>query len=809
MKLLRSKLQAPSLLGLLLLWSWALVAEGLKSGDLLRLRALEEDEPGDDGKPSAAPCGRPGGAWVFSADGVLGPGQKPPATGKAGKRGKGKDGKEKCKHAPAPPPKTGGKWVPTWVFKAKGKEGNEDDDGEGANGTNGTTNGNITRAKPFKGRLTDANGAQAAEEAAKTAQRQAVELQRVTAALNKEALVNATLTVQKTMQDLDIAAENMTKAAAKHVMSPAHADMVHWPTKYDLHSPRVGERGPDGEDPPGGPTLETSKEAEASAEQADKMADDAEVAAEATVAKLRKASDAMAARAEILAKAEDDARRKYIERKAAEKLKQKLELMTRDDGMGSASSGINKAIKEADAKVDEAETFLGASLQAEKGHRDEMTVIRRREGKPAFVLSVSNYQLPLRVEKGIKKLFGAVLDQVNEIFDPSPVLSTKNTTKKTIALQAKRKGKRGSNSTLGKGAKGNVAPGRAPLGANALGNKATGKAAPGTPAKGRNAKGRNAKGQGAKKILLAVDDKKNPTKDLDAVFVDRNQNPLIDLEKTNKAVKLLDDMFQQWANPKALAEWKAAEVEGKPIDKPYEDVVAIDRMEYEYTYSSKNDKFEKVPGRMSEQTIGNNYVWGLLKYDKGADVLKCKKPCKGAWYKVTSSDPQLKTLEQIDAGADYLYARNHNFKVFRRKVDGSGDWESDGSLDLKHVSIGNGFVWGVTPGNDVRKKDVSDSKKPGKWEKASGKFDQLDCGFDEVWAVNSQSGMVAMAPLDGGKNFAKVTSWPGKPVHITVGHLNIWGLNDQDELYKCSRPCKGTWNLVDGEYAWADAGWLP
>ena len=84
---------------------------------------------------------------------------------------------------------------------------------------------------------------------------------------------------------------------------------------------------------------------------------------------------------------------------------------------------------------------------------------------------------------------------------------------------------------------------------------------------------------------------------------------------------------------------------------------------------------------------GNGHIWGVNAND---DIYVCKKPCNGAWKNIPGK------LRQIDGGEEYAFGSNAAMDVYRRAIDGSGDWyRIPGGQKMKYVSMGIGVVFGV------------------------------------------------------------------------------------------------------------------
>ena len=89
-------------------------------------------------------------------------------------------------------------------------------------------------------------------------------------------------------------------------------------------------------------------------------------------------------------------------------------------------------------------------------------------------------------------------------------------------------------------------------------------------------------------------------------------------------------------------------------------------------------------------------------------------------------------------------------------------------------------------------------KKPcnGNWQLVDGRLKQIDGGEKYVYGVNSGND-VFTRPVDGSGSWRLI---PGlKLKYVTAsGASNIYGVNAQDYIYSCQKPCIGDYKLMDG-----------
>ena len=107
---------------------------------------------------------------------------------------------------------------------------------------------------------------------------------------------------------------------------------------------------------------------------------------------------------------------------------------------------------------------------------------------------------------------------------------------------------------------------------------------------------------------------------------------------------------------------------------------------------------------------GNGYIWEV---NSARQIYKCKKPCSGGWVHVDG------TLNQIDAGNQYVYNVNHHQVFYFRPVDDSEKWQKPrNNYKAKYVTAtGDNKVYIVGTDNKVYHCNAPCSN--GRWTKLS------------------------------------------------------------------------------------------
>ena len=140
---------------------------------------------------------------------------------------------------------------------------------------------------------------------------------------------------------------------------------------------------------------------------------------------------------------------------------------------------------------------------------------------------------------------------------------------------------------------------------------------------------------------------------------------------------------------------------------------------------------------ISASNNSNNTIWGVS--IQGAVVyMQCHYCNSENWVPIS---PQV-TLTQIDAGAEEVWGVNASSHIFKRPVDGSGEW-SIVPGEMRYISAsGRDYIWGISP-ND----SLYNCEKPctGDWQYiGGGSFEQVDAGYNSVCGVTTDNILLCM-----------------------------------------------------------------
>ncbi len=130
---------------------------------------------------------------------------------------------------------------------------------------------------------------------------------------------------------------------------------------------------------------------------------------------------------------------------------------------------------------------------------------------------------------------------------------------------------------------------------------------------------------------------------------------------------------------------------------------------------------------------------------------------------------------------------------------GNDQFGNVAGANLKHVSAGAGYFWGVTSTDDIYRCDNPCTT----WTQVPGRLMQIDVGDSEVWGVDALY-RIFKRPVDGSGTWKNV---PGRLKHVTAsGNGYVWGVNSAESIFRCKKPCNGQWKVVDGHLKQIDGG---
>ena len=196
--------------------------------------------------------------------------------------------------------------------------------------------------------------------------------------------------------------------------------------------------------------------------------------------------------------------------------------------------------------------------------------------------------------------------------------------------------------------------------------------------------------------------------------------------------------------------------------------------------SSKNaKKFKKVI------TSGKNHLWALDGSGK-------------SWYKTLTSvwvEKSNVTFKELTADNKYVWGLTtllNDYKVYKRPVNGSGDWVDEGN-DTKNKKFiqmsasGKGWIWAVDQNNIVWKKEKE--KDNTNWINGGGTLKQVSGGDKFIFALKSGSGSVEnlyKKKIDGsgGWNFLNK-----KLKHVSgASKTYLWGVDTTGKVVRAVKP---------------------
>ena len=93
------------------------------------------------------------------------------------------------------------------------------------------------------------------------------------------------------------------------------------------------------------------------------------------------------------------------------------------------------------------------------------------------------------------------------------------------------------------------------------------------------------------------------------------------------------------------------------------------------------------------------------------------------------------------------------------------------------------------------------SPAPDNGKQVDGSLKQVDGGDAYVYGVSCIDDIYAR-PVDGSGSWRQI---PGKLKHITAsGKSDLFGVNAQGDIFRCTKPCVGEWEKVEGTLSQCD-----
>ena len=140
-------------------------------------------------------------------------------------------------------------------------------------------------------------------------------------------------------------------------------------------------------------------------------------------------------------------------------------------------------------------------------------------------------------------------------------------------------------------------------------------------------------------------------------------------------------------------------------------------------------------GCSCDVTVSNNgYVW----------VLSCVTTimCNAGGDCLTIPHRISNNLIQIETDNEEVWAVDDRYHIFKRPVNGSGEWSSVPG-EMRYISAsGNAHVWGIAPNNSLY---MCEKPCSGDWQYVGGSFKQIDGGNDIVIGVTTSNTLIAMS----------------------------------------------------------------
>ena len=148
----------------------------------------------------------------------------------------------------------------------------------------------------------------------------------------------------------------------------------------------------------------------------------------------------------------------------------------------------------------------------------------------------------------------------------------------------------------------------------------------------------------------------------------------------------------------------------------------------------------------ADASVSNNgYIWAISRENE--TYMLCQ---GGVSARCGNSDRMLidneLSLIHIEAGNEEVWAVNATNHIFKRPINGSGNW-SIVPGEMRYISAsGNAHIWGIAPNNSLY---VCEKPCTGDWLYVGGCFQQIDGGINSVVGVTSTINFILSMSLEG------------------------------------------------------------
>ena len=222
-------------------------------------------------------------------------------------------------------------------------------------------------------------------------------------------------------------------------------------------------------------------------------------------------------------------------------------------------------------------------------------------------------------------------------------------------------------------------------------------------------------------------------------------------------------------------------------------------------------------GVLEAITVSTTYLWAIdgttLNTSAVNNIVYCQRPCviASSWMEAGGQFDRT-----VDANEDEVWGVNDRGQVYKRPIDGSGQWvQITGGRDddcsgkcFSDVSVSNnGYVWALSRENETFMlcSRIGVRSKCGNSDPLFIDNDlslvHIEAGNNNVWAVNATN-HIFKRPVDGSGEWSSI---PGEMRYISAsGNAHVWGIAPNNSLYVCEKPCIGCWQYVGGSFKQID-----
>ena len=192
------------------------------------------------------------------------------------------------------------------------------------------------------------------------------------------------------------------------------------------------------------------------------------------------------------------------------------------------------------------------------------------------------------------------------------------------------------------------------------------------------------------------------------------------------------------------------------------------------TLTSSWVKKEKSNLTFKELTADNNHVWGLTTPLNDYKVYKRPVNGSGDWVDEGNDIKNKKFIQISASGKGWIWAVDKNNVVWKKAKTGNTNWIKPGGGTIKQVSGGDKFIFALTSGSVVNKLYKKNIDGSGSWNYLNKKLKHVSGASNTyLWGVDTTGKVVrAVKPVSSGSIWEEVPHGTGETFkYISGGNI--------------------------------------